>query len=107
MSQTPEVRLMKEIQLWCGQHNFIAFHTNVGKVKMWDGRYFDTGLPVGWPDLMILTDKGQVIFCETKVKPNRPTKEQLNTIDVLVKRGFLAFVCYSVEQFIEEVSKVS
>jgi len=50
MSQTPEVRLMKEIQLWCGQHNFIAFHTNVGKIKFWDKvqqkeRYFDTGLP--------------------------------------------------------------
>lgn len=50
MSQTPEVRLMKEIQLWCGQHNFIAFHTNVGKIKFWDKtqnkeRYFDSGLP--------------------------------------------------------------
>ena len=112
MSQTPEVRLMKEIQLWCGQHNFIAFHTNVGKIKFWDKvqkkeRFFDTGLPPGWPALMILTDKGKVIFCETKVKPNRPTKEQINTINVLVKRGFLAFVCYSIEQFIEEVSKSS
>ena len=104
---TPEMKLLREIQLYCGQHNFIAFHQNVGSVKMADGRYFNTGLPKGWPDLMILTDKGQAIFCETKVKPNRPTKEQLNTIDVLVKRGFLAFVCYSVEQFIEEVSKVS
>lgn len=50
MAQTPEVRLMKEIQLWCGQHNFIAFHTNVGKIKFWDKvqqkeRFFDTGLP--------------------------------------------------------------
>ena len=45
MTQTPEVRLMKQIQLWCGQHNFISFHTNVGKVKMIDGRFFDTGLP--------------------------------------------------------------
>lgn len=107
MAQTPEVRLMKEIQLWCGRNGFLAFHINVGKVKLSDGRFFSTGMPVGWPDLLILTDKGQAIFCETKVKPNRPTKEQLNTIDVLVKRGFLAFVCYSVEQFIEEVSKVS
>jgi len=104
---TPEMKLLREIQLYCGRRGWIAFHTNVGSVKMADGRFFNTGLPKGWLDMIILTDKGQAIFCETKVKPNRPTKEQLNTIDVLVKRGFLAFVCYSVEQFIEEVSKVS
>ena len=103
MSQTPEVRLMKEIQLWCGQHGLLAFHLNVGKVKLTDGRFFSTGMPVGWPDLLILTEKGKVIFCETKVHPNRPTQEQLNTIDVLIKRGFLAFVCYSLEQFVETV----
>ena len=61
--------------------------------------------PKGWLDMIILTNKGKVIFCETKVKPNRPTKEQLNTIDVLTKRGFLAFVCYSIEQFTETVEK--
>ncbi|MBR3208845.1 MAG: hypothetical protein IKF82_01110 [Bacilli bacterium] len=55
--------------------------------------------------MIILTDKGQAIFCETKVKPNRPTKEQLNTIDILTKRGFLAFVCYSLEEFVEEMKK--
>ena len=99
--QTPEVRLMKEIQLWCGKHDFIAFHTNVGKVKMYDGRFFDTGLPKGWPDLMILTDKGKVIFCETKIHPRKATPEQLNTIRVLTERGFLAFVCYSLEEFVK------
>lgn len=109
---TPEQVLDKNIMLWCGQHNWLCFHTNVGKIKFWDvkqekERWFDTGLPKGWPDLLILTDKGQVIFCETKIHPRKPTKEQLNIIDVLVKRGFLAFVCYSMEQFIEEVSKVS
>ena len=103
--QTPEVRLMKQVQLWCGQHGLLAFHTNVGSVRMADGRFFSTGLPVGWPDLMILTNKGQVIFCETKVRPNRPTKEQINTIEVLRKRGFLAFVCYSLGEFIEVVEK--
>ena len=107
---TPEQVLDKKIMLWCGQHNWLCFHTNVGKIKFWDKtqgkeRWFDTGLPVGWLDLLILTDKGQVIFCETKIHPRKPTKEQLNTIDVLVKRGFLAFVCYSIEQFIETAEK--
>ena len=54
---------------------------------------------------MILTDKGKAIFCETKIHPRKPTKDQLNTIDILQKRGFLAFVCYSLEEFIEVVEK--
>ncbi len=104
---TPEQVLDKKIMLWCGQHNWLCYHLNVGSVRMADGRYFSTGLPKGWPDLMILTDKGRAIFCETKIHPRKPTKEQLNTIEVLVKRGFLAFVCYSIEEFIEVVSKAS
>ena len=55
---------------------------------------------------MILTDKGQVIFCETKVRPNRPTKKQLNTIRILNERGFKAFVCYSLEEFIEKTKNI-
>ena len=102
---TPEQVLDKNIMLWCGQHDWLCFHTNVGKVQMIDGRYFDTGLPKGWLDLLILTNKGQVIFCETKIHPRKPTKEQINTIEVLRKRGFLAFVAYSLEEFIEAVEK--
>ena len=102
---TPEQVLDKKIMLWCGEHDALCFHTNVGKVQMIDGRYFDTGLPKGWLDLLILTNKGQVIFCETKIHPRKPTKEQINTIEVLRKRGFLAFVAYSLEEFIEAVEK--
>jgi hypothetical protein len=102
---TPEQVLDKNIMLWCGEHDWLCFHTNVGKVQMIDGRYFDTGLPKGWLDLLILTNKSQVIFCETKIHPRKPTKEQINTIEVLRKRGFLAFVAYSLEEFIEAVEK--
>ena len=42
---TPEMKLLREIQLWCGQKNWLAFHQNVGSVRMADGRYFNTGLP--------------------------------------------------------------
>lgn len=107
---TPEQVLDKNIMLWCGQHNWLCFHTNVGKIKFYDekqkkDRWFDTGLPPGWPDLLILTDKGKAIFCETKIHPRKPTQQQIKTINLLVSRGFLAFVCYSIEQFIETVEK--
>lgn len=101
---TPEQVLDKEIMLWCGQHNWLCFHTNVGKIKFYDPkmgkeRFFDTGLPKGWPDLLILTNDGNTIFCETKIHPRKPTLDQVKMIDLLNERGFLAFVCYSLEEF--------
>lgn len=111
MSQTPEQRLDKEIMLWCGQHNWLCFHQNVGKIKFYDetqqkDRFFSTGFPEGWPDLLILTEKGQAIFCETKIKPRKPTQAQLNTLEILKKRGFLAFVAYSIDEFTSSVENV-
>lgn len=100
---TPEHKLMSEIKLWCGQHDYECFHVNVGKVKLSDGRWFDTGIPKGASDLWIFTNNGKTIFCETKVHPRKPTLEQLNFIEQQKKRGFVAFVCYSLQEFINNV----
>ena len=100
---TPEQALDKSIMLWCGKRNWLCFHINVGGGMLKSGGYFHTGVPVGWPDLTILTNDGEVIFCETKIKPRKPTQEQLNFIANLKERGFKAFVAYSLEEFIENV----
>jgi len=46
---TPEQALDKAIMLWCGEHNWLCFHINVGGGKMQNGTYFRTGVPTGWP----------------------------------------------------------
>lgn len=102
---TPEQALDHSIMLWCGKHNWLCFHINVGKFKLPNGTYFQTGVPVGWPDLTIITDDGRVIFCETKIKPRKPTQEQLNFIENLNSRGIKAFVAYTLEEFVEEIEK--
>lgn len=101
---TPEQVLDKNIMLICGKNNWFCFHTNVGKIKFYDERqekerFFDTGLPKGWPDLMIITDFGKVFYCETKIHPRKPTADQLKIIKLLREKGVLAFVCYSIEEF--------
>ena len=107
---TPEQVLDKNIMIYCGKRDWICLHTNVGKIKFYDekqGKYriFDTGLPPGWPDLMIITDNGKIFFCETKIKYRKPTPEQLKMIKNLNDRNVLAFVAYSLEEFIEVVEK--
>ena len=60
---------------------YISFRTNVGKVKMHDGRWFDTGLPVGFSDLIILKD-GKTYFIELKVGKNKPSKNPYNINEI-------------------------
>lgn len=99
----PEKHLENEIKLYCGQRGWAVIRTNVGSFKLPDGRWFDTGLPKGWPDLMILTNTGKAMFVETKIKPRKPTKDQIEKIEFLKSKGFIAFVCYEISEFINEV----
>ena len=46
-----------------------VFRTNVGKVRTDTGRYFDTGLPQGHPDLYVFKhSNGKVFYLEIKNK---------------------------------------
>ena len=64
---------------------------------MSDGRWFDTGLPKGFSDLLAVRN-GKAYFIEVKVKPNKPSKEQLAFIETITNRyGCAAGVAYSVE----------
>lgn len=100
---TPEQLLDKKIMLYCGEHDWLCFHCNVGGSLMANGNYFRTGLPVGFPDLLIIKNDGQVAFCETKIHPRKPTQEQINFIQNLQNRGFKAFVAYSVDEFVDKM----
>lgn len=102
---TPEHKFMNEIRLWCGEHDYLCFRCNVGKYLLANGRYMDTGLPVGFPDLLILTNNGQIVFCECKVKPNKPSQEQLNFIKIIRDRGFKALVCYNISELEELINE--
>lgn len=75
---------------------WITFRTNVGKVKTHDGRWFDTGLPKGFSDLMCLKD-GETVFIELKTGNNKLSKDQVNFINQMKKKGFRAGVAWNLE----------
>lgn len=101
---TPEHLLSNKIRIWCGEHDWLCFHINVGKIRLNDGTYFNTGVPVGYPDLTIITNNGKVLFIETKIKPRKPTVEQINMLNDLKNRGFIAEVVYDFEEFLRIIS---
>ena len=72
-----------------------VFRTNAGSVRLANGRTFH-GLPKGFSDVLFIRADGRACFIETKVKPNKPTPEQIAFIEKMRGLGCLAGVAYSV-----------
>jgi len=98
--------LQNLIRLELSRLGYTVFRANVGKVKMKDGRWFDTGLPKGFSDLFAVKD-GRVYFIECKIHPRKPTAEQVQFIERMREQGCRAGVAYTVEEAMEIVKGVS
>lgn len=74
----------------------VIFRANVGKGFTFDGRYFDTGLPKGFPDLFgFRKSDGKAIFIEVKTPTGRPSKEQTNFLNAMESNGAITGICRS------------
>lgn len=78
-----------------------TFRANVGKVKIADGRFFETGLPKGFSDIFGVLEGGRALFIEVKFGKNKASPEQLNFIDQMKKQGAVAGIVYSVKEATE------
>lgn len=98
-----EMELLNAIRLKLQEKNVKTFRLNVGKVRMADGRYFDTGLPKGVSDLLAIRPDGIACWIETKIKPNKPSVEQCNFILAMIEQGCAAGVAFTVEDALDIV----
>ena len=103
---TPETALKNSIMIDCGKRGWICLHINVGKVLMADGSYFSTGVPVGWLDLLILTDHGITLYVETKIRPNKPSDKQIDMIALLNSKHHKTAVVYDMNEWREFANQV-
>ena len=90
-----ETKMMHECMIALSARGYKVFRTNVGKVRMHDGRWFDTGLPKGHSDLYGFRHDGKIFYVETKVKPNRPTDEQILFLHAMIQSGAYGGIAYS------------
>lgn len=99
---TQEHALMNQIRIECGKRQYMVIRMNVFKgdmlMKNGDVRHIQSGIPDGFPDLMVLKNNGEVCFIETKIKPRKPTERQFLMINLLKKHGFKAGVAYSLDE---------
>lgn len=81
-----EHAIQNEIRLALGNHDCFVFRANVGKVKTADGRWFDTGLPPGFPDLFgFKKSNGKIFFIEVKNEKGRLRDVQKRFSEAVLK----------------------
>ena len=97
------MELLNAIRLRLQENNVKTFRLNVGKVRMADGRYFDTGLQKGVSDLLAIRPDGIACWIETKIKPNKPSVEQCHFILAMIEQGCPAGVAFTVEDALDIV----
>ena len=94
-----EQALQDAIRVKLAQAGYVVFRTNVGKVKTADKRWFDTGLPTGFPDLVgYKPENGRIYFIEVKTKTGRRRKDQVLFANGLKDKNVIYGVCRSAEE---------
>jgi len=99
-----EMATQDSIRVALAQEGYIVFRTNVGKVKTADGRWFDSGLPTGFPDLVgYKPDNGKIFFIEVKTKTGRRRKDQIAFANGLKDKHVIYCVARSAEDAVSTV----
>lgn len=84
----------------------VIFRANVGSGFTQDGRYFSTGLPVGFSDLFgFRKSDGRAVFIEVKTTSGRASKEQKHFLAEMRKAGAIAGICRSPEEAIKLIQE--
>lgn len=101
-----EHSIQNRIRLELSNRGHLVFRANVGKVKTADGRWFDTGLPVGFPDLFVINRDGKFIGVEVKNRKGKLRESQKEFSERILKpHGIPHGVARSVEDAIKIVEE--
>lgn len=99
MLKGEESAIQDSIRVALAENGYIVFRTNVGKVKTADGRWFDTGLPTGFPDLMgYKPDNGKIFFIEVKTPIGHRRKDQIMFANGLRDKNVIYGVARSADE---------
>lgn len=98
-----EIDIQNSIRLALNEYAVI-FRVNSGKVRMQDGRYFDTGVPNGYSDLSgFRKSDGKAIFLEVKTDKGRLRPDQKHFLHEMSKYSVIAAVVRSADEAVKIV----
>src|SRR5699024_2671497 len=94
-----EIDIQNKIRHTLPLHNCVVYRGKVGKVKLKDGRWFDTGLPKGFPDLFgFRKSDGKMFFIEVKNEKGKRSEQQVKFGEFLSRMPVLYGVARNVEE---------
>jgi len=94
-----EASIQDAIRVALAQAGYIVFRANVGKVKTADGRFFDSGLPGGFPDLFgYKPENGKIYFIEVKTPQGKRRADQIRFANGLRNKQAIYGVARSAEE---------
>ena len=96
--------VQNEIRIWCGEHNLRSFRANVVGGYTPDGRWITSGLPEGFPDLLVLDNHGQTIYVECKTLKGRARQKQIEFRKMMEETHHIYLMPRSLDQFVEMIS---
>lgn len=100
-----EHSIQNTIRLKLSELGYAVFRINSGKVRMADGRWFDTGVPKGFSDLIACKD-GKIYFLEVKTEKGKASPEQVNFLATMrEKYGCVAEIVRSVDDAVRAVGE--
>ncbi|WP_333603546.1 VRR-NUC domain-containing protein [Lactobacillus acetotolerans] len=104
-NQISEHKIQNDIRVALSENGCTVFRTNTGKVKMADGRWFDTGLPRGFSDLCgFRHSDGKMFFIEVKNQIGKRRQDQVKFANFVSQYPVLYGVARSVEDALEIVA---
>ena len=84
----------------------VIFRANVGRMETPDGRYFSTGLPVGFSDLFgVRKSDGRAVFIEVKTASGRVSIEQRHFLETMRRNGAIAGIARSTEDAVKLITE--
>ena len=90
--------IMRAIMIALSNDGHFVVRVNVGKFKMADGRWFDTGLPTGFSDLCgHRAGDARAFYLEVKSAAGRVRPEQSAFLNAMQMRGAIAGVVRSIQ----------
>lgn len=99
-----EAAIQDSIRVALAQAGYVAFRANVGKVKTADGRFFDAGLPVGFPDLFgFKPSNGKIYFIEVKTPTGHRRADQVRFANFLRDKDAIYGVARSADEAVKIV----
>ena len=104
MLMQSEHDIQNSIRIELSKLGYTVFRINVGKVKLKDNRWFDSGLPPGFSDLIAIKD-GRIYFLEVKADKGKVSEAQINFLEQMKKKGCRAGVVRSVEDAIKIIQE--